>query len=90
MEELEGALGALRQLGRKHGKILSLSLVFKTLTQKRIYDSRDAIVECLRNLQNENKIRPINFGIDIELLEDVESIALAHVQSSLDGFGKRV
>ncbi len=90
MSELDEALDVLKQLGRKHGKVLSLSLVFKTFLQKRICDSRGSIADCLRNLQDENKIKPINFGIDIELLGDIESGAIAHVQSSLDGFKKRI
>jgi len=89
MSDMDDALIILRQLGRRHGRVLSLSLVFKTFLQTRIYDSKEAIADCLRSLQRQNKIKPINFGVDIELLEDAEDLdGEEYVQSSLSGFGR--
>ena len=86
MDDISEALDSLRHLGKKHGNILSLSLVFKTFLQDRLYNSAGAISSCLHSLEAESKIRPINFGIDIELLDDVEQDKAEYVQSSLDGF----
>ena len=83
MESLEEALEILRSLKKKHGRVLSLNAVFDALTRARVYDSKQSISECLHKLQGENKIRSVNFGIDIELLEDDEPVE--YVQSSLDG-----
>jgi len=86
MDGLESALDILRRLGKKHGRVLPLSLVFKTFLNEKIYSSAEAIVNCLRALQKDNKIKPINFGIDIELLESTELKEEDYVQSSLDRF----
>lgn len=83
MERLEEALDVLRSLKKKHGSVLSLSVVFDALIKERIYESNQAISNCLRKLQSKNKIRPLNFGVNIELLED--DVQIEYVQSSLDG-----
>lgn len=91
MERLEETLDVLRSLRKKHGRVLSLNVVFDALIKERIYESKQAISICLRKLQSAKKIRPVNFGVNIELLEDGKP--LDYVQSSLDGgFGcpKRV
>jgi hypothetical protein len=87
MDNIESTMDALRGLARKHGSVLSLSLVFKTLFKSGIYRSREALADCLRALQKEKKIKSINFGIDIELLENIDSNAMEYTQSSLSGYG---
>jgi hypothetical protein len=91
MESLEEALEILRSLRRKHGRVLSLSAVFDALARSGIYGSKQSMSECLHRLQGEKKIRPVNFGVDIELLEDEgeneeqDGEPAEYVQSSLDG-----
>jgi hypothetical protein len=87
MDNIESTMESLRGLARKHGKVLSLSLVFKTLFKSGIYRSREALADCLRALQKEKKIKSINFGIDIELLESMDSHPIEYTQSSLSGYG---
>jgi hypothetical protein len=85
MEYLEDVLEILRKLKRKHQGPLPLNLVFKSLIEERICDSSRTVSECLRKLQNEGKIRSINSGVNIELVEDVK---INYVQSSLTPFRK--
>jgi hypothetical protein len=87
VDNIESTMDALRGLARKHGRVLSLSLVFKTLFKSGIYRSREALADCLRALQRERKIKSINFGIDIELLESMDSHPIEYTQSSLNGYG---
>lgn len=86
MDKLRDALEVLRDLKRKHGNILSLNLVFESLLGEGIYNSRDAVANCLRKLQVIGKIRLVHVGVDIELLEDVK---IEHIQSSLIDVMKR-
>ena len=86
MNKLREALEVLRGLKRKHGSVLSLNLVFESLIGNGIYNSRDAISNCLRKLQVIGKIRPVHVGVDIELLEDVK---VEYTQSSLVDAMKR-
>lgn len=85
MEYLEEVLVILRRLKRKHNGPLPLNAVFKTLMEERICDSSKSVSECLRKLQSSGKIRPVNAGVNIELLEDVK---VNYVQSSLTPFRK--
>ena len=86
MDNLESTMETLRQLRKKHGRVLSLTLVFKCLLKTRLYRSKETIANCLRALQKAHKIKPINFGVDIELLESVKQNS-EYVQSSLNGYG---
>ena len=86
MDNLESTMETLRQLGKKHGRVLSLTLVFKSLLHTRLYRSKESIANCLRALKKVHKIKSINFGIDIELLENIEPNS-EYVQSSLNGYG---
>jgi hypothetical protein len=85
MEYLEEVLSVLRKLKRKHDGPLPLNDVFKTLIEERICDSTKSVSDCLRRLQHDGKIKPMNAGINIELLEDVK---VNYVQSSLAPFRK--
>lgn len=85
MEYLDDVLDILRELKKKHKGPLPLNAVFKTLINERICDSSKSVSECLRKLQIAGKIRPVNAGVNIELLEDVK---LNYVQSSLTPFRK--
>jgi hypothetical protein len=89
MDETEVAMGALQRLARKHGNVLSLNLVFKTLLDDRICASRESITDCLHRLHTQNRIKSINFGIAIELMEKIEAESISYVQSSLGVFGNR-
>jgi hypothetical protein len=59
---------------------LPLKEVFKSVMGRRICQSSRAVSECLRGLQRQGKIRTLNQGIAIELLEDIK---VEYVQSSL-------
>lgn len=85
MEYLEEVLLVLRKLKRRHDGPLPLNIVFKTLIEERICDSTKSVSDCLRRLQHDGKIRPVNSGVNIELLEDVK---VNYVQSSLTPFRK--
>lgn len=86
MDKLDEALETLIELGKRHGRILSLSLIFKTFLQNGLYSSKEAIAKCLRALQRKRKIKPINFGVDIELLENIDVEQKEPIQSSLISF----
>ncbi len=85
MEYLDEVLEILRKLKKKHGSPHPLNAVFKALIEERICDSSKSVSECLRKLQNIGKIRPVNAGVNIELLEDVK---VNYIQSSLLPFKK--
>jgi len=85
MEYMEEVLEILRGLKKKHKGPLPLNAVFKVLIEEHICDSAKSVSECLRKLQSVGKIRPVNVGVDIELLEDVKT---EYVQSSLTPFRK--
>jgi hypothetical protein len=80
MEDIEDALGVLRVLKRRYERTLPLKAVFKSLIDSRICDSSKSVSDCLRQLQRMGKIRSVNTGVDIELLEDIK---VEYVQSSL-------
>ena len=85
MEYLDDVLKILRKLKKKHRGPLPLNAVFKSLIEERICDSSRSVSECLRRLQSEGKIRPVDAGVNIELLEEVKT---NYVQSSLVPFRK--
>lgn len=85
MEQIEEVLEVLRNLKRKYGDPLSLKVVFSLLIEKKICDSNKSVSDCLRKLDIAGKIRSVNSGVDIELLEDIRP---EYVQSSLTPFGK--
>jgi hypothetical protein len=89
MDETEEAMGVLHGLAKKYGNVLSLNLVFKTFLEDKICSSKESITECLHRLHTQNKIKSINFGIAIELLESIEAEGASYVQSSLEGFSLR-
>jgi hypothetical protein len=80
MEQSEEVLEVLRNLKKKYSQTLPLRTVFKSLMDAKICDSSKAVSECLKDLQRIGKIRPVNSGVDIELLEAVK---VEYVQSSL-------
>jgi hypothetical protein len=80
VEHVEEALGVLRLLKRRYERTLPVKAVFKSLIDSRICDSSKSVSDCLKQLQRMGKIRSVNTGVDIELLEDVK---IEYVQSSL-------
>jgi len=87
MEQIEEVLEVLRNLKRRHGNPLSLGIIFRSLIARRICDSNKSVSDCLRELRSVGKIRTVNSGVGIDLLEDVKP---EYVQSSLSPFGKRL
>lgn len=85
MEYLEEVLEILRKMKKKHDGPLPLNAVFKTLIDSRICDSSKSVSDCLRKLQSIGKIRSVNSGVNIELLEEVK---VSYVQASLTPFRK--
>ena len=78
--EADDVLGVLRGMKKRNGGPLQLKDVFKSVIGKGICDSSKSVSDCLRQLQRTGKIRTLNRGVDIELLEDVKA---EYVQSSL-------
>lgn len=78
--EADEVLDVLRGMKRRIGGPLSLKDVFKSVLGKGICESSRSVSECLRALQRHGKIRTLNRGVDIELLENVK---VDYVQSSL-------
>jgi len=78
--ESEQVLEVLRGMKRRGMGKLPLKEVFKSVMGRRICGSSRSVSECLRGLQRRGKIRTLNRGVDIELLEDIK---VEYVQSSL-------
>ena len=85
MDYLDDVLEILRGLKKRHGGPLPLNVVFKTLIEEHVCDSSKSVSDCLRKLQSIGKIKPVNAGVNIELLEEVN---VNYVQSSLAPFNK--
>ena len=86
MEQIEEVLQVLRKMKRKRGDPLPLAIIFRSLIEDRICDSKKSVSECLKRLQISGKIRTVNSGVNIELLEDVKP---EYSQSSLAPFGRK-
>jgi hypothetical protein len=78
--EAEEVLDVLRGMKKKNNGPLQLKDVFKSVIGKGICDSSKSVSDCLRQLQRTGKIRTLNRGVNIELLEEVRA---EYVQSSL-------
>lgn len=85
MDQIEEVLQVLRKLKRKYNGPLPLREIFRSLMDDSVCDSNISISECLKRLRVEGKIRTVNSGVDIELLEEVK---IEYVQSSLMPFRK--
>ncbi len=72
MAKNEEVLATLKQLTRKHGKVLSLNVIHKTLIRDGILSSQRAVANVLKKLENVRKIRSVSFGVSVEVLENVE------------------
>jgi len=78
--ESEEVLEVLRGMKRRGAEKLQLKEVFKSVIGKGICESSRGVSDCLRQLQRDGKIRTLNRGVDIDLLEHVK---VEYVQSSL-------
>jgi hypothetical protein len=78
--DTEEVLDVLRGMKKKNNGPLQLKDVFKRVLGKGICDSSKSVSDCLRQLQRDGKVRTLNRGVDIELLEEVRA---EYVQSSL-------
>ncbi len=78
--ESEGVLEVLRGMKKRGAVALSLKEVFKSVLGLGICRSSRSLSDCLRHLQRDGKIRTLNRGVDIDLLENVK---IEYVQSSL-------
>lgn len=85
MEQIEEVLEILRGLKRRRGDPLPLKVIFKSLIEGRVCDSNKSVSDCLRKLQSAGKVKSVNSGVDIKLLEDVKP---EYVQASLTPFRK--
>ncbi len=85
MDQTEEVLSVLRNMKKKSNGPLPLRVIFKSLIEERICDSSKSVSDCLKRLKKMGKIRTLNTGVDIELLEEVK---IDYVQSSLSPFGK--
>jgi len=80
MDQVEEVLNVLRKMKRKSLGPLPLRNIFKSLMDERICDSNKSVSDCLKTLKKMGKIRVVNTGVDIELLENVK---VEYTQSSL-------
>jgi hypothetical protein len=78
--ESEEVLEVLRGMKRRGAEKLPLKEVFKVVMGKGICNSSRGVSDCLRQLQRDGKIRTLNRGVAIELLEHIK---IEYVQSSL-------
>lgn len=85
MDHLEDILKVLRKLKRKHKGPLPLDIVFRKLIEGKVCDSSKTVSESLRKLQGMGKIKPVDVGVNIELLEEVK---VKYIQASLSPFKK--
>ena len=85
MDQMEEVLDVLRNLKRRYYGPLPLREIFKQLIDDRVCDSAKSVSDCLKKLRVEGKIRTVNTGVDIELLEKVH---IEYVQESLIPFGR--
>jgi len=83
--ETEEVLDVLRGMRRRRSGPLLLKEVFKSVLGRGICETSRGVSDCLRRLQADDKIRTLNRGVDIDLLENVK---VEYVQSSL-AHGKR-
>lgn len=86
MEQIEEVLQVLRKMKRRRGDPLPLAIIFRSLIEDRICDSKKSVSDCLKMLQISGKIRTVSSGVNIELLEDVKP---EYSQSSLAPFGRK-
>jgi len=65
----EEVLQRLRSLARIKGRVLPLNLVYRTLIKEGLYSSTANISKALKRLEISGKIKPVAFGMSIELLD---------------------
>ncbi len=80
MGQIDDVLGVLRDMKKRNDGPLSLQKIFKSLIDEGICDSSKSVSECLKKLSISGKIKTLNAGVNIELLEEVK---VNYVQSSL-------
>ena len=85
MGQIEDVLNVLRNMKKKHNGPLPLQSIFKSLIEERVCKSSKSVSDCLKDLQRMGKIKAINTGVDIELLEEIR---VEYIQSSLNPLGK--
>ncbi len=71
MAKSDEVLQILRNMARQNGKVLSLSQIHRTLIKEGILSSQNAVASVLRSLESIRKIRTVNFGVSVELLDNV-------------------
>ena len=80
MNKLEEVLNVLRKMKKKNDGPLPLRNIFKLLMEDHVCDSSKSVADCLKLLRKMGKIKIVNTGIDVELLENVKA---EYTQSSL-------
>jgi len=80
VDQIEEVLSVLRRMKKRENGPLPLRTIFRSLIDERICDSSKTVSECLRTLNKMGKIRTLNTGVDIELLEEIKA---KYVQASL-------
>lgn len=87
MAKIDEVLRILHSLRKDNGKVISLSAVYKIIIREGIYNSYKAISDSLKRLESIGKIKLVNFGNNIELLDEELSermnAKIEFVQSSL-------
>ena len=79
MASNEEILEVLKPLVRIKGRVLPLSLVYRTLIKEGLYSSAKRIAKALKRLEISGKIKPVAFGMSIELMDaDIEVTTAKH------------
>lgn len=86
MTKSDEVLQILRNLAKDNGKIISLEQIHKVLIKEGVFQSKKSVANCLRRLEMVRKIKPINFGVSVELLEQEKSENIEPIQNSFNGW----
>lgn len=81
MTKSDEVLQILRNLARKNGNVIPLDQIHKILIKEGVFQSKKSVANCLRRLELVRKIKPINFGVSVELLEQEQSKNIEYAHS---------
>jgi len=70
MGKSDEVLEILRSMARTNGKVLSISQIHRTLIKEGVLSSQKAVAGVLRSLEMVRKIRTVDFGVSVELLDN--------------------
>lgn len=86
MTKSDEVLQILRNLAKKNGNVISLNQIHKILIKEGVFQSKKSVANCLRKLELVRKIKPINFGVSVELLEQEQNENIECAQNPFNGW----